>query len=284
MTLAFLCGEIAAVLGHASAEAVDADLAFKELGFDSLLAVELRNRMNVATGLALPATLVFDHPTPTALADRLLEELDGVEVEWATPPISVKGFPEEPVAIVGMGCRYPGGVRSPQELWELVVGGTDAVGAFPTDRGWDLERLFDGDRGDPGTSYVREGGFIYDAGDFDAPFFGISPREALAMDPQQRLMLEISWEALESAGIDPEILRGSQTGVFVGAGSSPYGNGASTESAGVEGFRFTGIAGSVTSGQDRLQLGPEWSGGVGQHRVLLIARGAAPRLRIVAIR
>ena len=141
--LALVCDEVAAVLGHTSAKGLDADRAFKELGFDSLLAVELRNRMNVATGLQLPATLVFDYPTPAALADALLGELDGIEVEQP-PSISSLSAPDDPIAIVGMSCRFPGGVSSPQELWELVAGGTDAVGAFPTDRGWELDRLFDG--------------------------------------------------------------------------------------------------------------------------------------------
>ncbi|MEU1290509.1 SDR family NAD(P)-dependent oxidoreductase, partial [Kitasatospora sp. NPDC005856] len=245
----------AAVLGHSEPGAAWDRQPFKDLGFDSLTAVELRNRLNTATGLRLTATVIFDHPTPGQLAEHLLSQIldGGVAPVVPVAPVAVPAS-DDPVVIVGMGARYPGGVGSPEELWGLVSGGVDAISGFPSDRGWDVEGLFHPDADHPGTSYTRSGGFLSDAAGFDASFFGISPREALAMDPQQRVLLETAWETFEDAGIDPTSLRGTQTGVFTGIWSSGYGDQAPADA---EGYLGTGAATSVTSGRIAYLLGLE---------------------------
>ncbi|MGW2332220.1 type I polyketide synthase, partial [Streptomyces sp. NPDC001700] len=247
----------ASVLGHSGPEAVGAELAFKELGFDSLTAVELRNLLTSATGLKLPATLVFDYPTPATLADHLRTELVGdLKPLPGTVTSARTGLDDDPIVIVSMSCRFPGGADSPENLWRLVTSGGDAVGGFPTDRGWDLDNLFDHDPERPGTSYTTEGAFVHDVAGFDADFFGISPREALSMDPQQRMFLEASWEALERAGIDPTSVRGQDIGVYAGAYSAGYGMTARVPEE-LEGYVVTGEATSVISGRVSYTLGLE---------------------------
>ncbi|MFE3650160.1 type I polyketide synthase, partial [Streptomyces sp. NPDC059152] len=241
-------GEAATALGHASPDVLSEQRAFRDVGFDSLTAVDLRNRIATVTGLALPSTMVFDHPNPRALVTFLRDSLTGAAADSGAPTTYTAAADDEPIAIIGMSCRYPGGVGSPEDLWRLVVEGGDATGEFPTDRGWDAEGLYDPDPDRAGHTYSTRGGFLHDATEFDASFFGISPREALAMDPQQRLLLETSWEAMEHAGLDPATLRGSSTGTFIGASYQDYGaSGASPESA--EGHLITGTISSVLSGR-----------------------------------
>ncbi|QQQ79368.1 acyltransferase domain-containing protein [Saccharothrix sp. 6-C] len=242
---------VATVLGHGSPDSVDVSRPFKDLGFDSLTTVELRNRLAAATGRSLPTTLVFDHPTPAALAEHLAGERRPV----VTTPVAAPS--QEPIAIIGMACRFPGGVRSPEDLWRLVEAEADVVGPFPTDRGWDLAGIFDTDPDQPGTTYTRGGGFLDVATTFDAAFFGISPREALAMDPQQRLLLEVSWEAFERAGIHPASVRGSTAGVFVGTNGQDYSDLWRGDWDAVEGYIGTGNSASVLSGRVAYAFGLE---------------------------
>ncbi|WP_322755504.1 beta-ketoacyl synthase N-terminal-like domain-containing protein, partial [Frankia sp. Cas3] len=233
--------------GHAE---IDPDRAFRELGFTSMAAVQLRTRLSAATGLPLGATVAFDYPTPATLGEYLRARLAGErpsQVVSTAQEAPVRH--DEPVAIVAMACRLPGQVASPEDLWRLVLDGEDAVSPFPADRGWDVDGLFDPDPDLPGKSYVREGGFLHDALEFDPEFFGISPREALAMDPQQRLLLETSWEVFERARIDPETLRGSQVGVYTGVMYHDYAAGLGAVPDDAEGYLSTGSSGSVASGR-----------------------------------
>ncbi|MDH6229305.1 acyl transferase domain-containing protein/acyl carrier protein [Streptomyces sp. MJP52] len=249
-------GEAAAVLGYANAAELDAARPFRELGFDSLTAVDVRNRLSTLSGLRLPTTLVFDYPTVADLADHLLTLVLGQPADGSAARSAAAGpvtgsapSDDDPVVIVGMSCRFPGGVSSPDELWRVVAEGVDTVGDIPADRGWP------GDAPEDGLSVAA--GWLSGAGDFDAAFFGINPREALAMDPQQRLLLEASWEVFERAGIDPLSMKGSRTGVYVGASSQGYGSDVVRAPEGTEGYLMTGTATAVLSGRVSYVLGLE---------------------------
>ncbi|MEV1043107.1 type I polyketide synthase [Streptomyces sp. NPDC050204] len=265
LVLDVIRGEAAALLGHASPEAVPPGRAFLDLGFSSLSAVELRNRLDAVSELSLPTTLVYDHPSPEALARHLWSELTengdsrpspyGSQGTGATGDVG--GTDGDPIVVVGMSCRFPGGVGSAEELWELLATGADGVSGLPENRGWNLASLYDPNPEGVGTSYTREGGFLHDAPDFDAEFFGISPREALAMDPQQRLFLEATWEAVERAGIDPTSLRGSRTGVFAGTNGQDYAHLMDTATESTAGYAATGSSASVLSGRVSYTLGLE---------------------------
>nr|WP_086821561.1 type I polyketide synthase [Allokutzneria sp. NRRL B-24872] len=247
----------AAVLGHSGTDQVTATRAFKEMGFDSLTSVELRNRLAAAAGVSLPATLVFDHPNPAAIVALLLTKLLGSAAPSTVDTVAPVAA-DEPIAIVGMACRYPGGVRTPEQLWELLAEGRDAVGGFPADRGWELDSLFHPDPDHVGTSYTRNGAFLAEAAEFDPGFFGMSPREALATDPQQRILLETSWEAVERGGIDPRSLKGTSTGVFVGVMYSDYASRLQPAiPEGFEGQVGNGSAPSVASGRISYTFGLE---------------------------
>ncbi|MEU8385691.1 SDR family NAD(P)-dependent oxidoreductase, partial [Streptosporangium sp. NPDC048865] len=240
--------QVAVVLRHSGAETVEVERAFRDLGFDSLTAVELRNALRAATGLSLPATMVFDYPTPAVLADFLLAEVLGEAPDGqahAGTPSATAPVTDDPIVIVSMACRYPGGVSSPEDLWRLVAEDRDAISPLPRDRGWQTRGELD-----------FQGGFLLDAAEFDPGFFGISPREALAMDPQQRLLLETSWEAIERAGIDPVSLRGSRTGVFAGVIYHDYGTSAEFPPDAMT-FVSNGSAGSVVTGRVAYALGLE---------------------------
>ncbi|MYY10692.1 SDR family NAD(P)-dependent oxidoreductase [Streptomyces sp. SID4919] len=231
--LALVTRHAGRVIG-ATGAGIDPEAAFRDLGLDSVTSVELRNALLAETGLPLRAGLVFDHPTPRALANHLHDLLFArTPTGRAEPPQAAE---DDPVVIIGLACRFPGEVSSPDELWDLLSPGRDAVSAFPADRGW-------------GHAPVGRGGFLSDAASFDAAFFGVSPREALAMDPQQRLLLETAWEAFEHAGIDPTTLRGSDTGVYIGATAEEYGPRRHQAPENLSGFLLIGGSPSVMSGR-----------------------------------
>ncbi|WP_255637750.1 type I polyketide synthase [Amycolatopsis sp. DSM 110486] len=250
--------QAAVALGHAAAVDIAVDRSFRDLGVDSLTAVDLRNRLATATGLTLPVTVVFDHPTVAAVAELLRDALFGARDTAA--PVAARaeedgGEGVDEVVVVGMACRFPGDVDSPDSLWQLLLAGRDGIRDFPDDRGWDLGALRDGASG----GFALRGGFLDAPADFDAAFFGISPREATAMDPQQRLLLETSWEALERAGIDPRALQGSRTGVFVGSSAHDYAAvvAAADDGDAAHDYALTGAVGSVMSGRIAYVLGLE---------------------------
>ncbi|MER7188441.1 type I polyketide synthase, partial [Streptomyces hyaluromycini] len=263
-----VCTETAAIRGTPA----DPGTAFADLGLTSMDAMTLWHRLGTRTGLRLPATLVWDHPSPAAIAAHLDALLHGTTgpvpagvagaalagtaglASAGTVSPSLRGPAAEPVAIVAAGCRFPGGVSSPEDLWRLVAEGRDATGEFPADRGWDLASLHHPDPDRPGTTYTRRGGFLDGVADFDPLFFGMSPREALATDPQHRLLLEVAWETFERAGVPAPELRGTDTGVFVGLmHAGGYGGGRPAHE--LEAQLGIGSSPSVASGRISYVLG-----------------------------
>ncbi|MCB0207972.1 MAG: SDR family NAD(P)-dependent oxidoreductase [Anaerolineae bacterium] len=225
--LAYLKQEVADIVGMRAGDAPALNLGFAEMGMDSLMALELKQRLEVSLGAALPATVAFEYPTIESLTTYLLTEV--LQLAESSPLSTsaagqhasiISHQPAEPIAIVGIDCRFPG-ADSPAAFWQLLETGRDMVAKIPAAR-WDVEAYYDSKRGQPGKMYVRTGAFIDEVDRFDPQFFGISPREAVSLDPQQRLLLEVCWEALERAGQSPQRLAGSRTGVFVGIGQSEY--------------------------------------------------------------
>ncbi|WP_437512398.1 SDR family NAD(P)-dependent oxidoreductase [Sorangium sp. So ce1099] len=253
---ACLRAHVGRILGLPSASDVPSGRPLKELGFDSLMVVELRNALAAELGQSLPATLVFDYPTVEQLTAYLLGRFAEAPSTSAPSPVPAPGASkDEPIAIVGLGCRFPGGVRSPEDFWRLLREGRDPIGEVPSDR-WDIDAFYDPDPDAPGKMTTRYGGFLNGIDRFDAAFFGISAREAKGMDPQQRLLLEVTWEALERAGYAPDSLAGTSTGVYVGISSAEYGaRRMHAPGAEIDPYTGTGIAYSVAAGRLSYVLG-----------------------------
>ena len=240
------------------ASAVEESSTFHDMGLNSLAAIEMRNVLSEATGLRLSVSLPFDHPTPSKLAEYLVAVTLPATPTQATPAREVP-VADDLIAIVGIGCRLPGGANSAEDLWDLVEHSRDVITEFPTDRGWDTQNLYSPNLDDSadGKSYVCEGGFVDGAAGFDPEFFGISPREATAMDPQQRLALEVAWEALENAAIDPSSLSGSPTGTFMGVAYADYGTLLDAAGSTVTGLAWTGRITAAVAGRLAYFLGLE---------------------------
>ena len=259
--LDFVLEETLSISGEPSPDA--ASTAFVELGLDSLGTLQLVHRLAVRTGLNLPRSLLFDQPTPADVARHLDTGLHNLNTDTSTPAAAstastaARDPSSDPVAIIAMSCRFPGGVRSPEDLWRLVCSDSDAITPFPVDRGWDVEGVYDPDPDAVGRTYTRSGGFLDGVAEFDGALFGISPREATATDPQQRLLLELSWEALERAGIAAQTLRGSQTAVYVGQMHGDYHDIVGTGPHELEAQLAVGTSSSVSSGRIAYTFGTQ---------------------------
>ncbi|MFI6080216.1 type I polyketide synthase [Streptomyces sp. NPDC051217] len=257
--VALVTEEAAALLGRPE-EGVRPDMTLREQGFDSLMVVELRNRLSARTRVSLPTVLAFDYPTPQAIATLLLTHADAryeaPEVSPAVAVVPMRPDDDDPVAIVSMACRLPDGIDTPEAFWELLVDGREASSPFPQRwDGWDLSTIEEAERAATGGRFERKGGFVRDVEDFDAAFFGLSPREALSLDPQQRLVLEVVWEALERANLRTASLESSNTGVYLGAMSSDYDVARRWDVGSSDGYKITGNGSSLISGRVAYTLG-----------------------------
>ncbi|MFW3464686.1 type I polyketide synthase [Streptomyces microflavus] len=260
--VALVTEEAAALLGR-PVDGVRPDLTLREQGFDSLMVVELRNRLSARTRIPLPTVLAFDYPTPQAIATLLLTHAgaqyaqdEAPEVPPAVAAVSPPPDDDDPVVIVSMACRLPDGIDTPEAFWDLLVDGREASSPFPRRwDGWDLGTIEEAERAATGRRFERKGGFVRDVEDFDAAFFGLSPREALSLDPQQRLVLEVVWEAIERASLRTATLEGSNTGVYIGAMSSDYDVARRWDVGSSDGYKITGNGSSLVSGRVAYTLG-----------------------------